>query len=230
MGITMGAHRYFTHRSYKAKLWVKVALLLFHTMAGQNCIYIWVRDHRQHHKYSDTDADPHNATRGFFFSHCGWLMSKKHPKVSLNILLWRTNNFTQLTPPGQRIRIKDWHVRHGKWRLGYVSEKVSISIILIKVSRNLFCSKFPVWKTLTLRCYRFIQISNVFLFRFSLQLLQVTLYCVYIGVANRFADVFLGRNSYQRFSMHILRKVYRTIELHLVGEQCGAYMGKQALW
>lgn len=77
----MGAHRFFTHRSYKAKLWVKLALLLFHTMAGQNCLYIWVRDHRQHHKYSDTDADPHNATRGFFFSHCGWLMSKKHPKV-----------------------------------------------------------------------------------------------------------------------------------------------------
>lgn len=47
----------------------------------QNCLYVWVRDHRQHHKYSDTDADPHNANRGFFFSHVGWLMSRKHPKV-----------------------------------------------------------------------------------------------------------------------------------------------------
>jgi stearoyl-CoA desaturase (delta-9 desaturase) len=44
-------------------------------------LYIWVRDHRQHHKYTDTDADPHNATRGFFFSHCGWLMVRKHPDV-----------------------------------------------------------------------------------------------------------------------------------------------------
>lgn len=25
--------------------------------------------------------DPHNANRGFFFSHVGWLMSRKHPKV-----------------------------------------------------------------------------------------------------------------------------------------------------
>lgn len=49
--------------------------------SSQNCLYVWVRDHRQHHKYSDTDADPHNANRGFFFSHVGWLMSKKHPKV-----------------------------------------------------------------------------------------------------------------------------------------------------
>lgn len=81
MGITMGAHRLFSHRAYKAKTWLRVTLMLMHTMAGQNCLYVWVRDHRQHHKYSDTDADPHNATRGFFFSHVGWLMSKKHPKV-----------------------------------------------------------------------------------------------------------------------------------------------------
>lgn len=44
-------------------------------------MYIWVRDHRLHHKFSDTDADPHNANRGFFFCHMGWLMSKKHPLV-----------------------------------------------------------------------------------------------------------------------------------------------------
>lgn len=34
-----------------------------------------------HHKYSETDADPHNANRGFFFSHVGWLMMLKHPEV-----------------------------------------------------------------------------------------------------------------------------------------------------
>ncbi|KAI8441356.1 hypothetical protein MSG28_014973 [Choristoneura fumiferana] len=34
-----------------------------------------------HHKYSDTDADPHNATRGFFYSHIGWLLVVKHPEV-----------------------------------------------------------------------------------------------------------------------------------------------------
>lgn len=44
-------------------------------------MYEWVRDHRQHHKHVDTDADPHNAKRGFFFSHIGWLLMKKHPDV-----------------------------------------------------------------------------------------------------------------------------------------------------
>lgn len=47
----------------------------------QNDIYEWARDHRVHHKYSETDADPHNAKRGFFFAHIGWLMVRKHPDV-----------------------------------------------------------------------------------------------------------------------------------------------------
>jgi stearoyl-CoA desaturase (delta-9 desaturase) len=34
-----------------------------------------------HHKYSETDADPHNAKRGFFFAHIGWLLVRKHPDV-----------------------------------------------------------------------------------------------------------------------------------------------------
>jgi stearoyl-CoA desaturase (delta-9 desaturase) len=37
-----------------------------------------------HHKFSETDADPHNATRGFFFSHVGWLLVRKHPDVREN--------------------------------------------------------------------------------------------------------------------------------------------------
>ncbi|XP_017773359.1 PREDICTED: acyl-CoA desaturase-like isoform X2 [Nicrophorus vespilloides] len=80
-GVTIGAHRLFSHKSFKATLALRMLLVILQTIAGQNCLYIWVRDHRQHHKYSDTDADPHNAYRGFFFSHVGWLMSRKHPAV-----------------------------------------------------------------------------------------------------------------------------------------------------
>lgn len=32
-----------------------------------------------HHKYADTLGDPHNAKRGFFFCHVGWLMVRKDP-------------------------------------------------------------------------------------------------------------------------------------------------------
>jgi stearoyl-CoA desaturase (Delta-9 desaturase) len=47
----------------------------------QTSIFDWVRDHRGHHKYTETNADPHNAKRGLFFSHCGWIMQAKHPLV-----------------------------------------------------------------------------------------------------------------------------------------------------
>ncbi|XP_034944313.1 acyl-CoA Delta(11) desaturase [Chelonus insularis] len=80
-GITAGAHRLWSHRAYKAKLPLRIFLMLCNTLAFQNSIYEWSRDHRVHHKFSETDADPHNATRGFFFSHVGWLLCKKHPDV-----------------------------------------------------------------------------------------------------------------------------------------------------
>ncbi|XP_044761325.1 acyl-CoA Delta-9 desaturase-like [Coccinella septempunctata] len=80
-GVTGGAHRYFTHKCYKATFPLRVLLMLAYTSAGQNTLFDWVRDHRVHHKYSETDADPHNSRRGFFFAHCGWLMMKKHPDV-----------------------------------------------------------------------------------------------------------------------------------------------------
>lgn len=52
-----------------------------HLPCNQNDIFEWARDHRVHHKFSETDADPHNAKRGFFFSHIGWLLVRKHPDV-----------------------------------------------------------------------------------------------------------------------------------------------------
>ncbi|XP_030559244.1 acyl-CoA Delta(11) desaturase-like [Drosophila novamexicana] len=81
IGITGGAHRLWAHRSYKAKWPLRLILVTFNTIAFQDAAFHWARDHRVHHKFSETDADPHNATRGFFFSHVGWLLCKKHPDV-----------------------------------------------------------------------------------------------------------------------------------------------------
>ncbi|XP_034537733.1 stearoyl-CoA desaturase b [Notolabrus celidotus] len=81
LGVTAGVHRLWSHRSYKASFPLRVFLALANSMAFQNDIYEWARDHRVHHKYSETDADPHNATRGFFFAHIGWLLVRKHPDV-----------------------------------------------------------------------------------------------------------------------------------------------------
>ncbi|XP_034040585.1 stearoyl-CoA desaturase b [Thalassophryne amazonica] len=81
LGVTAGCTQLWSHRSYKASLPLRIFLAIGNSMAFQNDIYEWARDHRVHHKVRRTDADPHNATRGFFFSHIGWLLVRKHPDV-----------------------------------------------------------------------------------------------------------------------------------------------------
>lgn len=49
--------------------------------ANQGSIFHWSRDHRLHHKFSDTELDPHTISKGFFFAHCGWLLVKKSPQL-----------------------------------------------------------------------------------------------------------------------------------------------------
>ena len=61
IGVTGGAHRLWAHRSYKAHWIIRTFLMLMFSIANEGSIYHWVRDHRVHHKFSETDADPHNV-------------------------------------------------------------------------------------------------------------------------------------------------------------------------
>lgn len=86
LGITAGAHRLWAHKSYSATLPLRIFLMLmnsgilfFYKGMFQGSIFHWARDHRIHHKYSDTPLDPHNINKGFFFAHCGWLLVNKSP-------------------------------------------------------------------------------------------------------------------------------------------------------
>uniref|UniRef100_H2YE46 Fatty acid desaturase domain-containing protein n=1 Tax=Ciona savignyi TaxID=51511 RepID=H2YE46_CIOSA len=81
LGVTAGVHRLWTHRAYKARLPLKIFLAILNTLSLQTSILSWSINHRAHHKYSETDADPHNSKRGFFFSHVGWFLIKEHPAV-----------------------------------------------------------------------------------------------------------------------------------------------------
>ncbi len=74
LGITVGYHRLAAHRSFDCPDWVKAGLLLAGGWALQNTVLKWAADHLRHHAHCDTSADPYNAQRGFWFSHCGWLL------------------------------------------------------------------------------------------------------------------------------------------------------------
>ena len=74
LGITAGYHRLFSHKGYKAHPAVSFVLAMLGAAAAQNSAIAWCSDHRYHHKDTDTDGDPYNATRGFFYSHMGWIL------------------------------------------------------------------------------------------------------------------------------------------------------------
>lgn len=78
-GITAGYHRYFSHRAYKTSRWFQFVLAWLGCSALQKGPLWWASHHREHHKYSDTPADPHSPHRtSFWWSHVGWILSEEH--------------------------------------------------------------------------------------------------------------------------------------------------------
>ncbi|HTU72599.1 MAG TPA: acyl-CoA desaturase [Trebonia sp.] len=87
-GITVGYHRLFTHRSFQAATWVRVALAIAGSLALQGRVTRWVADHRQHHRFSDRPGDPHSPwrygtsipalARGLLYAHVGWIIDSAH--------------------------------------------------------------------------------------------------------------------------------------------------------
>ena len=60
LGVTIGFHRHFTHRAFKAVRGLRVGLAIAGSMAFQGPIIVWVADHRRHHTFADKDGDPHS--------------------------------------------------------------------------------------------------------------------------------------------------------------------------
>ena len=85
MGVELGYHRLLTHRSYKARRGLKIALAALGSMAFQGPVIWWSSIHRKHHKHSDAPGDPHSmwvsgrtgefTWRGALHAHVGWIWS-----------------------------------------------------------------------------------------------------------------------------------------------------------
>uniref|UniRef100_A0A8D0VBE9 Stearoyl-CoA desaturase 5 n=1 Tax=Sus scrofa TaxID=9823 RepID=A0A8D0VBE9_PIG len=78
LGVTAGAHRLWSHRSYKAKLPLRIFLAVANSMAFQLDIMYWARKHINHHVFTRNTSAIHNVMGGRFFSHCTWLFFKQH--------------------------------------------------------------------------------------------------------------------------------------------------------
>ena len=72
--IGAGYHRYFSHRAFRTSRVFQFCLAFLAQTSAQRGILWWAANHRQHHKYSDTELDVHSPVRrGFFYSHVGWI-------------------------------------------------------------------------------------------------------------------------------------------------------------
>ncbi len=63
----------------------------------------WSREHRAHHRYTDTEKDPYSVRKGLLYSHIGWMVMRQNPKrigrtdiSDLNedaVVVWQHRNY-----------------------------------------------------------------------------------------------------------------------------------------
>jgi stearoyl-CoA desaturase (Delta-9 desaturase) len=84
LGVTVGFHRLFTHRSFKTSRTMRFVFAVLGSAAIEGPVISWVADHRKHHAFSDKEGDPHSphvghgggvrgALTGLAHAHIGWL-------------------------------------------------------------------------------------------------------------------------------------------------------------
>jgi stearoyl-CoA desaturase (Delta-9 desaturase) len=91
LGITVGYHRLFTHKSFETNAVVQSILAVLGSMAAQGSVLKWVAMHRRHHQHSDRREDPHSPhhygagvlgiLRGLWHAHVGWLFRPDPPNL-----------------------------------------------------------------------------------------------------------------------------------------------------
>jgi stearoyl-CoA desaturase (delta-9 desaturase) len=86
LGVTVGFHRLFTHRSFKTSPPIRALLGALGSAAVEGPVIEWVSNHRKHHRFSDQAGDPHSphvdhpsgwrgALAGLFHAHIGWIFN-----------------------------------------------------------------------------------------------------------------------------------------------------------
>ena len=74
LAITAGYHRLFAHKSYKAHPVVDFIMAMLGAACFEGSVLEWGTDHRNHHRFVDTEKDPYNINQGFWHAHIGWLI------------------------------------------------------------------------------------------------------------------------------------------------------------
>lgn len=84
LGVAVGFHRYFSHRAFKtSQVWDQL-MLYFGCLACHGNPFFWVALHNGlHHRYSDTDKDPHSPIHGLWHAYQGYAFTLDPKSVPL---------------------------------------------------------------------------------------------------------------------------------------------------
>jgi stearoyl-CoA desaturase (delta-9 desaturase) len=108
LGVTLGNHRYWTHRGFEVRRPLQVVLAVASAMSFQGDIQQWVMTHRTHHRYADVvGLDPHSpyeyhawhGYKGLIWAQFAWLMFQRstpephHDLTADRLVQWQRRAF-----------------------------------------------------------------------------------------------------------------------------------------
>ncbi|MEE9433845.1 MAG: acyl-CoA desaturase [Sphingorhabdus sp.] len=93
-GLSVGFHRYFSHRSFETTRVVHYLLAITGHMACLGSGINWAADHRRHHAHTNVPGDPYapnfdghgrpmQGIKSFFMCHIGWLLDNTYTDVGV---------------------------------------------------------------------------------------------------------------------------------------------------
>ena len=107
MAITVGYHRLFSHMTFKTHPVIQFLLLFFGAATFEQSALKWASQHRQHHGFTDTDRDPYNINKGFWYAHVNWILLWKHKVNYSNVPDLRKNKL-----------VMNQHTWYSVWSVG----------------------------------------------------------------------------------------------------------------
>ncbi|MBQ49692.1 MAG: acyl-CoA desaturase [Zetaproteobacteria bacterium] len=71
-------HRYFSHKSFKTGRKTQFVMGLLAELAPVRGPVFWAALHRDHHRYTDKERDPHSPSSGIWNSYMGWVYQEEN--------------------------------------------------------------------------------------------------------------------------------------------------------
>jgi len=99
LGMIMGYHRLHSHRSFHTPLWFEKVITIFATMSLTGPAIDWVAIHRAHHKWHDTEKDPHSPDyKGRLHVHFLTMFTEVSPRFAMDLIrnnfyMWQRKNY-----------------------------------------------------------------------------------------------------------------------------------------